>query len=155
MRKLLIELRKKDEIPAQTKAALNVDIPSEVLGDSNAIEIGIFIEALYQGNLIPGKRFFFTVERELTTYLTYEDIIWNDGRVPIYELFKGRKELIADLSRHYLSVERYKSYVLYGLTRTGKSSILTYLMEDIDGEIFTINGVEKRSFRFLGSVCCG
>ena len=49
-------------------------------------------------------------------------------------LFKGRQDIMDKLSRHYLSVERDKPYILYGLTRTGKSSILLNLKKALLGK---------------------
>jgi hypothetical protein len=59
--------------------------------------------------------------------LTYEEIPWNFGQVPEEHMFKGRQQEISLLANHYLSPERDKPYILYGLTRTGKSTILRYL----------------------------
>jgi hypothetical protein len=60
-----------------------------------------------------------------------EDIPWKEDGLPEEEMFKGRDELLDDLIRHYRSTERKKTYVLYGLTRTGKSSVLRYFSNAI------------------------
>jgi len=81
----------------------------------------------------------YTIEKEPQTDLTYQDIIWEDGKVTKENLFKGRKKIISKLIEHYVNGERDKSYILYGLTRVGKSSILKYLKDGIDNKTVVIN----------------
>jgi len=77
---------------------------------------------------------------EPETSLTEEEIMWKDGPKMSGVLFKGRQDIMGRLSRHYLSVERDKPYILYGLTRTGKSSILLNLKKDLMGKSFLKEG---------------
>ncbi len=70
-------------------------------------------------------------------------IPWNETRIPPAHLFKGREDLIERLANHLTSSERSKTYILYGLTRTGKSSILTYLNKRIDQLVTTVDGARK------------
>lgn len=130
------------EIPSGGKIETSFVIAPNLLKDSRAVEIRIDISPVYQKKILSASRFEFTIEEEPKSILTYEDIPWRDGPIPSEQLFKGRKKLIADLAQHYLSVEKDKPYILYGLTRTGKSSILEYLKKYIEGDTFTKKGKE-------------
>lgn len=63
------------------------------------------------------------------------DIPWTISNTPEEHIFKGREKELRTLIDHYLSKDRSLTYILYGLTRTGKSSILDYLRNRIDGQI--------------------
>jgi hypothetical protein len=136
------------EIASGRKHELNLIIPQHLLADSTGIEISIDIIAVYQKKKLTPKNYQFTVEKEPESRLTYEDVPWREGVIPPEYLFKGRKRLIADLSQHYLSTEKDKPYILYGLTRTGKSSVLEYLRKDLEGDSFISKGSEKNVITF-------
>lgn len=129
-----------EELPSKGKKELNFNIPPELLEDSNAVELKAEIEALYQKNRLPAKRYEFTVEREPSSLLSIQDIPWRTGNSTPESLFFGRNKLIGDLFNHYLSTDRDKPYILYGLTRTGKSSVLEYLRKRIDGSQLKTGG---------------
>ncbi len=143
-----IPYEKEIEIAAAGKIELSFAIPSELLSETKAVEISINIQAIYQKKKLTPRLFQFTVEEEPLSRLTYDDIPWRDGPIPPEHLFKGRKKLIADLAQHYTSVEKDKPYILYGLTRTGKSSILEYLRKNLEGDTFFSQGKEKRILTF-------
>jgi AAA+ ATPase superfamily predicted ATPase len=84
------------------------------------------------------------LEKETGSNLVMEDILWTEGRIPGAELFKGREAVIDMLCDHYCSREREKPYILYGLTRTGKSSILSYLKKEIDGKVTLLRGPRRK-----------
>lgn len=130
------------EIPSGGKIETSFVIAPNLLKDSKAVEIIIDISPIYQKKTLSALRYEFTIEEEPKSILRYEDIPWSEGKIPPEHLFKGRKKLIADLAQHYLSVEKHKPYILYGLTRTGKSSILEYLKKDIEGDTFLRKGKE-------------
>lgn len=142
------EFKSNTEIASEGRVQLDIEIPKDLLEDSKAIELKLEISPIYQKKKLPSSKFEFTVEEEPDSTLTYEDIPWRDGPVPPEHLFKGRKKLIANLAQHYLSVEKDKPYILYGLTRTGKSSILEYLRKDLEGETFITQGKEKLVLTF-------
>ena len=73
-----------------------------------------------------------TYEKESGEILT--DIPWTIKNTPKETIFKGREGKLTTLISHYLSEERYMTFILYGLTRTGKTSILDYLCDRIDGK---------------------
>ncbi len=63
-------------------------------------------------------------------------------------MFKGRDELLGWLTAKLNSEERYRSTLLYGLTRTGKSSILYHLQKRTLGRLVQFEGQEQ-PFRLL------
>lgn len=137
-----------DEISSNGKIQTKLLIPEKLLEESKAIELKLDISPIYQKKKLPATKFEFTIEDEPESTLTYEDIPWRDGPIPPEHLFKGRKKLIADLAQHYLSVEKDKPYILYGLTRTGKSSILEYLRKNLEGDTFITQGKGKLVLTF-------
>ncbi len=84
-------------------------------------------------------------EKPLNEFLPFEieQIPWKEDGLPEEDMFKGRDELLEDLVRHYRSTERKKTYVLYGLTRTGKSSILRYFSDVILNKEIKIDRIYK------------
>ena len=91
---------------------------------------------------MPPSNYKFTLESEPEIALKEEDIIWKDGPKMSGPLFKGRQEIMDKLVKHYLSIERDKPYILYGLTRTGKSSILLNLKKELENRTFLKDGHE-------------
>ena len=91
--------------------------------------------AKYKGKDLP------TTENEATYEVESDDILtdeihipWKISNTPEENIFKGREEKLTTLINHYLSKDRTFTYILYGLTRTGKSSILDYLCDRIEGK---------------------
>ena len=136
------------EITAGGIVETSLVIPPRFITDFKAVQIMVEIFPIYQKKKLDPTLYEFTVEEEPDSILTYDDIPWRDGPIPTEQLFKGRRKLIADLAQHYLSVEKDKPYILYGLTRTGKSSILQYLKKDIEGDTFLRKGKEMLVLTF-------
>lgn len=90
------------------------------------------LTAKYQGRDLPTMETEATYEQESGVVLT--EIPWTIKNTPKETIFKGREDKLTTLISHYLSKERYMTYILYGLTRTGKTSILDYLCERIEGK---------------------
>ncbi len=128
-----------DEIPAGNNLEVSMNLPTS-MSSVKSIKLSMPISAIYQGKELQSHFFEFTLEREPETSLTYDDIPWKDGPIPAEQMFKGRQNIINRLKKHYSSIERDKPYILYGLTRTGKSSILKYLGEALNGEHIIIGG---------------
>lgn len=76
----------------------------------------------------------------------FDDIPWRETGTPSDIMFKGRDKLIEKLVKHYKSFERSKTYVLYGLTRTGKSSVLKFLSKRLELEEVKIEG---KTYKFI------
>lgn len=90
------------------------------------------LTAKYQGRDLPTLEAEAIYEQESGDILT--DIPWTIKNTPKETIFKGRESKLNTLISHYLSEERYMTYILYGLTRTGKTSILDYLCDRIEGK---------------------
>ena len=116
-----------------SSVSLEIQIPCEKWGNLNIYELNFAINSRYQGK--------WSTTQITTASITYKRdvsfskplIKWKDSGNPPKELFKGRDDIVNDLKEHYCSPERRYSYVLYGLSRTGKSSILDYLQKSIEG----------------------
>ena len=121
------------EIPSGQLAAFTVSI-GNALDCSMGINVHAEISPIYQTNILPSVETDFTLEEEPVSLLSPEDIIWSDGPITPKDLFFGRDELINKLEKHYLSSNKHKPYILFGLTRTGKSSIVKYLGLQITGK---------------------
>lgn len=129
------------DIPVGTQFDQKMTLP-EVFRGCKTIDVSIYVASIYQGEQTAPINYRFTLEIEPTSTLTEEDILWKDGPKMSGVLFKGRQGLINKLTRHYLSVDRDKPYILYGLTRTGKSSILLNLKNALSGHAISINGAK-------------
>ncbi|MCK4921316.1 MAG: ATP-binding protein [Bacteroidales bacterium] len=80
----------------------------------------------------------------------YESVPWTEIGIPQESLFKGRVEIIDRLKKHYTSsISRKQTYILYGLTRTGKSTIIEYLSKDIEGQQIRIDGIPFKISPFI------
>lgn len=135
------------EIPSGQLAAFSISIGKE-LDCSKGINVHIEISPIYQSNKLPSVEADFTLEEEPESYLDYDDIIWSDGPITPENLFFGRQELINKFEKHYLSSNKHKPYILYGLTRTGKSSIVKYLGIQITGKQVRTNSGKKTVLHF-------
>ena len=129
----------RNEIPSGNNLEVPMKLPL-TMKEAESIKLVMSISAIYQGKELPSTEFEFTLEKEPESSLKYEDIPWNDGPIPVEQMFKGRKQILDMLTKHYMSIERDKPYILYGLTRTGKSSILKYLRNSLDKKQITIAG---------------
>ena len=136
-----------NEIPSGGIFEVPMNLPPKFY-DATSISLSMSIFALYQGKELEPRVFDFTLETEPISSLSYEDIPWNDGPIPVEQMFKGRKQTIDRLVRHYTSIEKDKPYILYGLTRTGKSSILKYLQVALDKKTVTMGGESYRIATF-------
>lgn len=137
------------EIPSGDQSDFMIEVPSVLLEESHAVEVKFIIAPEYQGVFLADSIYEFTLEIEPESHLIYDDVPWKDGPIPEENMFKGRRRLIYDLAHHYLSPDRDKSYILYGLTRTGKSSVLKYLAAELRDEVIKVNNKEKKIIPFF------
>ena len=133
-----------DEVIASgEKQSVTIDVTGSKIADYPSVSIKVKITPFYLTSPIEPKTCDFTVENEPDgNDLQIEDILWSDSKTPTEQLFVGREEILNRLVRHYKSIEKHEPYILYGLTRTGKSSILDYLAEKISGTVFRSAGEE-------------
>jgi len=110
-------------------------IRSTDLSQLKSADVLFKLTAKYQGRDLPSIEVEATYEQESGDVLTdNEQIPWKISNTPRETIFKGREDKLTTLISHYLSKDRYMTYILYGLTRTGKTSILDYLCERIEGK---------------------
>lgn len=106
----------------------------------------------YQGKELSPIECQATYEVESEDVLSDEiDIPWDITKTPEEHIFKGREKVLETLVDHYLSKDRTLTYILYGLTRTGKSSILEYLRNRINGQSVK-EDPEKKIYAFKWSL---
>lgn len=129
----------KQEIQAGGIQEIPMKLPPE-MSNTKSINLSMTISVVYQGKELEPALFNFTIEIEPIASLSYEEIPWNDGPIPAEKMFKGRKQIIEMLTKHYTSIEKDRPYILYGLTRTGKSSILNYLRKALDNAPVMVQG---------------
>ena len=107
-------------------------IESNDFSQLESVDVLFKLTARYQGRYLPTLETEAIYEQESGDVLT--DIPWTIKNTPKETIFKGRESKLDTLISHYLSEERYMTYILYGLTRTGKTSILDYLCDRIEGK---------------------
>ena len=112
---------------------IEIPIPQDKWGNYTVYELNLAISSRYQGkwSATDLSRATITNKRDISFKKT--DIKWKDSGTPPSEMFKGRDGIVRELKELYCSQNRRYSYVLYGLSRTGKSSIIDYLKNAIEG----------------------
>lgn len=135
------------DIPGGQLSGLSVKIKTG-FDCSKGVDAWSGVAAIYQSRVLNEIETMFTLEEEPSSVLNESDIKWSDGPITPKELFFGRQELIDKFEKHYLSPNRHKPYILYGLTRTGKSSIVKYLGEQITGKHIVIHGETRTILHF-------
>ncbi len=119
------------EVPAGGTASARVLIPgAENLSESRGktVSVTATVHPMLAGRALKYSTGMTLDVADPPTFAA-QDIVWDYNRTPSERMFKGRWRLIDDLIENHFSssFERTNTLVLYGLTRTGKSSILTYL----------------------------
>lgn len=123
--------------------SIRLDLPVENIPNDITIELQLTTEVEYNGDIIEGLTKSYTIEIEPTNYiLNPNEVLWKESGTPSPMMFKGREKILNELIRHYLSKDRDKPYMLYGLTRTGKSSLVEYLKNNIKGKTIVIGEKE-------------
>ncbi|WKZ41841.1 MAG: tetratricopeptide repeat protein [Anaerolineales bacterium] len=142
------EINVSDEIPAggQYYKELQINTSELISGLNKPYQLKFQIAPILQQNTLDFEEHDFTLEVLTGANLSLEEIPWNEVEIPPEHLFKGREKFIEKLANHISSNDRNKTYILYGLTRTGKSSILNYLSKRIDLKNITIN---KKDYRIV------
>lgn len=112
---------------------ISILIPQEKWGDLNTYELNFALSSRYQGKWSNTEFVSATITSKRDISFKKGEQKWHDSGNPPVEMFKGRDGIVNELKEHYCSTNRHYSYVLYGLSRTGKSSILDYLKKAIEG----------------------
>ncbi len=116
--------------------AISWPIPDQLVSIiENDLRISLTLEAtpIYQGRKLNSTKDIFVFEIESAKRLDPTDMPWMIEATPPENIFKGRDKELITLENHYKSRERGRTYILYGLTRTGKTSMLEYLRERLTG----------------------
>ena len=112
---------------------ISILIPQEKWGELKTYELNFAISSRYQGKWSNTEFVSATITSKRDIEFNKADIKWKDSGNPPVEMFKGRDGIVNELKEQYCSQNRRYSYVLYGLSRTGKSTILHYLKRAIEG----------------------
>ena len=127
---------------AGNKETHKVTLPTTMM-QSPVVNLNIEVQAFCDDIAIDAVRYRFTAtdSPNINNIINDETIIlWNFGKPAIPDIgrqvtesniFYGRNETVEKLVNHYLSEKRSYTYVLYGLSRTGKTSILNKLKREM------------------------
>lgn len=144
-----LENRFDEEVAVNGVFSIEIELSSQLVKSERAIKLNVTIAPVYQGKELSQQAVEFTLEKERFSELHIEDLPWNETKIPRQHLFKGRENLIKLLGQHYRSINRDKTYILYGLTRTGKSSVLKYLEKNLESQPIKVEGIEKKIITFF------
>ncbi|KYC41423.1 hypothetical protein WA1_22290 [Scytonema hofmannii PCC 7110] len=131
---LTLEIPLSQEIAVGKSQYYSLDIPIDklVMNFDRSYHLNVQIAPIFRQQELEIINQEFTLEIASGSRISYQDIPWSETKLPSKQLFKGREELINHLITHLESPERDKTYILFGLTRTGKSSVLHYLNNNLD-----------------------
>lgn len=113
--------------------SISLSCPIATYDGQQSINIKFEVITNYNGKTLPSSIYDLTYEKDENMPFNSE-IPWTINGTPEKNVFVGRQNELDKLLKHYLSKERGRTYIVYGLTRTGKTSILDYLRENIDGQ---------------------
>lgn len=123
--------------------ALFIDIPN-VISDLKIYDYKIQLRGFNMNSWLAPREFNLTASHAADITFIEKDIKWNfQGKETREEMFKGRKSEIDKLVETFTSIDRRKIPVVFGLTRTGKSSILLNLKSILKGYEILIDGLPK------------
>lgn len=112
--------------------SISLSCPISVDEDTDSAIVKFEVKTNYNGRSLDSLSFEITYEKEDNIPFK-SDVPWSIDGTPKKNLFIGRQETLDKLIKHYTSKERSRTCIMYGLTRTGKTSILDYLRENIQG----------------------
>ncbi len=131
------------KIKSKEKHVVSIEIPFSMAAEKT-INLKLKACPIYKGRQSTETSYACTLtELSRNLNLSRRKILWNTNDIVRNELFKGRGQLITDLWDHYTDESTMiYPYILYGLTRVGKSSILAALADRIKGQKVVIGGEE-------------
>ena len=133
-----------DQVAPEGKISEFVIIPEEFLSQ-DSVKLEIDISAKAHGKSLKAEHFAWTLTEEINAneLMNIDGIKWSINVKAQKEMFKGRNRDLMELWEHYTTIsEMDRPVILYGLTRMGKSSILTALAERIKGTPIELEGKE-------------
>lgn len=123
----------KDTLISKSNLSLKWKLPESLIKES-VLNVKFSITPTYLGKQLDATDVFMTFEDDTTDEIDIDKIPWNVSKIPSQHIFKGRTGDLNKLKSHYLSTERTRTFILYGLTRTGKSTILKFLRDSINNK---------------------
>ena len=132
-------------VPSEQHVDHDLDIPVDIIGEDPDAKLGdlsLFITAATGTPYAASASFCFDVDSGQAFY--EEEIPWVVGSMP-QKLF-GREMLLANLKSYLGKQHRTFTHMLFGVTRSGKSSILKFLREDINGMLLPEDEQGRRVF---------
>lgn len=139
------EIKSKGALASDNFDSYTWSIPKS-LHDKEHIVISFAVTAYYGGSEVNPIYRSVTFEKEDATPIEAKDIPWKLDRKEtsqIKTIFKGRKNDIDKLIRHYQSPDRSWTKIMYGLTRTGKTWLMDFLRQEIKDKTLTDNNEVK------------
>lgn len=137
-----------EEIPVKGNFYFPVDFYESIL-TQDMYKLRVEVAPIFRQHRLDGDHpSDFTLEISTEVGFQLEQIPWDELEIPNRRLFKGREQFIGELFNHLRSPDRKRTYILYGLTRTGKSSILRYLGDELDLKEVIINNITYRFVSF-------
>ena len=133
-----------EQVAPDGKISQFVIIPDELLSQ-DSVKLEIEISAKAHGKSLKADYFAWTLTEEISAndLMNTDNIKWSINVKAQKEMFKGRNRDLMELWEHYTTIsEMDRPIILYGLTRMGKSSILTALAERIKGTPIELDGKE-------------
>ena len=123
--------------------SLFIDIPSAI-SNLEIYDYKIQLRGFNMNSWLAPREFNLTASHAVDINFIEKDIKWDFQRKETREeMFKGRKSEIDKLVETFTSIDRRKIPVVFGLTRTGKSSILLNLKSILIGHETLIDGLTK------------
>lgn len=126
------------KVGSGNKDSMRVGIPTNLQG-AKIINASIDAEAFFGGRWLSpvNSRFtlYFANDSPDSYIKSMNEILFNATETAKDEVFKGRDRDMNNLKEHYLSKNRSEIFILYGLSRTGKSSIAEHLMKEMEGKL--------------------
>lgn len=141
---IIVTSENSEQIAPEGKISQFVNIPDE-LTSQESVKLEIDISAKAHGKVLKAEHFAWTLTEEISAneLMNIDSIKWSINVKAQKEMFKGRNRDIMELWEHYTTIsEMDRPVILYGLTRMGKSSILTALAERIKGTPIELDGQE-------------
>lgn len=133
-----------DLVAPEEKKSQFVSIPKELLSQES-VKLEIDISSKTHGKYQKSEHFAWTLTEEISAdeLMNTDNIKWSINVKAQKDMFKGRNRDLMELWEHYTTIsEMDRPVILYGLTRMGKSSILTALAERIKGTPIEIDEKE-------------
>lgn len=119
---------------------LQVNIPHSIK-DHAAYDYSVELSGSILNNWSPWQTFNLTASRAENVSYQLSDIKWDfQAKETRIDMFKGRNSDIERLMATFTTTDRRKIPVVFGLTRTGKSSILLNLKKKLEKQTTIING---------------